>query len=58
MSAGRSWISLSLDFTCQANARRGEIVSDGSRHEPFCTVLPAQVSESIAGVQIEEKECF
>ena len=26
-----------------------EIVSDGSRHEPFCTVLLQQVSESIGG---------
>jgi hypothetical protein len=35
----------------------GAIVSESSRHEPFCTVLLEQVSESIAGVQIEEKEC-
>ena len=26
-------------------------------HEPFCTVMPEQVSESISGVQIEEKQC-
>ncbi len=32
-------------------------MTDGSRHEPLCTVLAEQVSESI-GVQIEEKECF
>jgi len=31
------------------------IVPENSRHEPFCTVLPEQVSESIAGVQIEGK---
>jgi hypothetical protein len=31
----------------------GEIVSEGSRHEPFCTVLPEEVSESITGVRGE-----
>jgi hypothetical protein len=40
------------------SSRLEKIVSEGSRHEPFCTVLPEQMSESIAGVQIEEKECF
>jgi hypothetical protein len=33
-------------------------VSEDGRHEPFCTVLLEQVSESIAGVQIEEKGMF
>jgi len=36
----------------------GRFVSEGSRHEPFCTVLLEQVSESIDGVPIEEKEMF
>jgi hypothetical protein len=35
-----------------------EIVSEGSRYEPFCTVLLEQMNESIPCVQIEEKECF
>jgi hypothetical protein len=31
---------------------------ESGQREPFCTVLLKKVSESIAGVQIEEKECF
>jgi Putative peptidoglycan binding domain len=32
---------------CLIDKREAEIVSDGSRHEPFCTVLLEQVSESV-----------
>lgn len=38
-----------LDRPRIREARMEEIVSDGSRHEPFCTVLLQQVSESIGG---------
>ena|ERR1017187_257722 len=33
-------------------------VTDGSRHDPFCSVLAEQMSEPIASVQIEEKNAF
>jgi hypothetical protein len=36
------------------HSRDWAVVSENPRHEPFCTVLPEQMSESMSSVEIED----